>query len=243
MKNIILLIATSFVLASCGKGFVQDPENGQQDRGSLVCTENCDDNTGDSTLDPAPDFELDGKVSGGIWDGKELLKLDLENKSLLIRVPVDFEADIVAGSFPIPNNTDITLEFVTDTDNSKHLQLRIPLDRLIGETNMLSRAGLPNGDGLPMVQGGKLAHIKTKVGKSDVHFYTGDGIASMFVPTSFNPFVSLTFPIKNKRKETLGYFATIAEKKVPKSKGGFYVSVHLPDKLKDLIDTWLPVVD
>lgn len=243
MKNYLIFIC-GFLLISCGEGFNPSPKNGLTDLGSQDCVSNCDDQNPDDSDDtdnvntPAP--ELDGKVSGGIWDGEELLKLDLENQSLLVRVPIDFEADIVAGSFPIPGESDLTLEFVTDDDNSKHLQLRVPLSRLLGSTKLPTSMGLPNGDGLPMVSGGKLPHVQTKLGKTEVHFYMGSGVLGLFVPTGFNPFISLVFPIKNNKKEVLGHFATVAEK--GNFNGGFYVSVQLPKELKDAIDTWLPII-
>lgn len=247
MKRIVFLLVVSFILTACGQGFEQGPTNGLNNQENLGCLENCSGggsdimdppNGNDSVLPPVSTPELNGKVSGGVWDGKELLKLDLANLSLLVRVPIDFEASIVAGAFPIPGNSDLTLEFVTDDNNAKHLQLRIPLSRLLNETKLPNERGLPNGDGLPMVPGGKLPHVQTRIGSTDVHFYTGKGVASLFVPTSFNPFITLVFPIKNKEKEVLGHFATIAEKGA--SKGGFYVSVALPDKLRQVIDNWLP---
>ncbi|MCB9025157.1 MAG: hypothetical protein H6625_02460 [Bdellovibrionaceae bacterium] len=245
MKKIILITFASIALAACDSGFEQT-QNSSLSNDDLSCIESCsenndsDINTG-ASLPTAPQVELDGKVSGGIWDGKELLKLDLENQALLVRVPVDFEAEIVAGTFPIPGKEGLTLEFVTNADSSKHLQLRIPLKKLLRRDLNLSEMGLPNGDPLPMVFDGKLPHISTQIGKSDVHFYTGKGTAALFVPTKFNPYITLVFPIKNKNKEVLGYFATIAEKLG--SQGGFYASVQLPDDLLSKIDTWLPIAD
>ncbi|MCB0391753.1 MAG: hypothetical protein KDD58_10695 [Bdellovibrionales bacterium] len=243
MKNFILITFATLALTACGEGFKQSPANGE-DNGSLGCIENCDTNNNNNTNDSGseiinPDIELDGKVSGGVWDGKELLKLDLASQTLLVRVPVDFEAQIVQGSFPIPGKQGLTLEFVTDTDGSKHLQLRIPLADLLKIDDVINQSGLPNGDPLPMVTGGQLPHIATNIGDTEVHFYLGKGTAALFVPTKFDPFLTLVFPIKNKKKDTLGYFASIAEK--PGFNGGLYASVQLPDDMLKAIDTWLPL--
>lgn len=249
MKKIFLIISVSFLLTACGNGFEptgnQDPSNYSSSCLGM-CDESEDSHDSDEDnsnqiggLPSMPNFELDGKVSGGIWNGSELLKLDLAKQELLVRVPVDFGVDVVAGTFPVPGKEGLNLEFVTDANSSKHLQLRIPLRKLIKKDLLINEMGLPNGDPLPMVSGGKLPHISTQVTKTTVHFYTGKGTVALFVPTNFNPYITLVFPIKNKNKEVLGHFATIAEKSG--FKGGFYASIQLPDKLLKAIDTWLPL--
>jgi len=246
MIRIGLISVMAFVLTACGEGFEQAQTNGNSKLGD-VCQASCDGDNGDdqdnngnngNVIDPVLTPTLNGKVSGGVWDGKELLKLDLEEKSLLLRVPVDFETSFVSGSFPIPGHSDMKLEFATDENDSKFLQLRVPLRKLLGDAKLPTEKALPNGDSLPMIPGGKLPHTQTKVGSSEVHVYMGRGTFGLFIPTGFNPFVTLVFPIKNSDKETLGHFATVAKKN--DHKGGFYVSLTLPEKLKKVIDLWLP---
>ena len=245
MKNLWMIIIAMFFVSACGQGFEQKIDNGTFNSG-LNCMDGCDDGDkgddsgdgGTDNLPTLPDLKLDGKVSGGIWDGKELLKLDKKDKSILIRIPMDFNTEIVEGSFPLSGNEDIVLEFVQDGNDETFLQLRVPIERMIGKIELPEKMGLPNGDPLPKIKGGKLYHKETKIGGSKAHIYTGKATLAMFVPTKFNPYVNLVFPIKNKREVNLGYFATVAEKN--DHRGGFFVSITLPQEVQDLLDTWLP---
>lgn len=252
MKKLLAIALISFLLTSCGQGFENSADNGSNTKGSLDCVANCSGNDQDpngnnnsnnngNQLPAAPELDLDGKVSGGIWDGKQLIRLDMEKLELVVRVPIGFEAQVVGGSIPIPGKAGLVVDIVTDDQGETNFEIRVPLGHLIGDTQLPMPAGLPNGDNLPMVPGGKLPHIGTMIGGKQVDFFLGKGITAMFVPLGFDPPLSLVFPIKNQSKENIGHIALIGKK--GNHKGGVYVSLELPDDVVDALDTWLPLVD
>ncbi len=243
MKNLFtknlkfLFILLPLTGLACGDGFKSSAHSQHKTSTTGGDDDNSNNNggSGGGTTHELPN--LDGKVDGGIWSGKEIVSLDWQNMDLLLKLPLDLDVGIVAGSVAIPQFEDITLEMVT-VNGAHQLQVRVPLARLLGKHDTFTDKGLPNGDPLPMVTAGVLPRVDTKIGSQDVYFYLGDGTIAVFVPTKFNPFISLVFPVKNAKGEALGYFATIAKK--GSFKGGFYASIQLPKEFMDQIGDLLP---
>ena len=153
-----------------------------------------------------------------------------------MKIPIDFDTPLIGGSFALPNHPEIVIEMVVDANNSPHLQFRLPLNKLLHGIDGLTEMGLPNGDSLPTTPR-TLPHITAQIGGTSIHFYIGAGQVAVFVPTKFNPFITLIFPIRNKSQQILGGFGTIAKK--GDHRGGFYASVELPEEFVKLIDSAL----
>ena len=197
-----------------------------------------------STTPPAtPDnpwdqVDLNGSVSAGIFGSHQVIDIDQVNNLLLISVPLPVNP-FGGFSYDIPQlpGVEIALE---QSGGSDALVFKIPLKYIVRDAQLTDVSKLPNGNPLPGVPGGELPRLGLKIFNSDVYLYLGKGAVAVFVPTpQFNPYLNLTFPIKNKsQRKIIGYFASVAEQGV--SPGGFFLSVVLPDEIQRIIDNIIP---
>ena len=123
--------------------------------------------------------------------------------------------------------------------NKWAFELHLPLKNFIkGKFTNIPAALLPNGWPLPKVATGELPGFAVKWDDEDnkeLFLYLGGGNFAIFVPTyNFDPTFMIEVPIKNKVKDTVGWFITIPE--TEEYYGGFYMAGIMPENLATWVD-------
>lgn len=240
MTGLIALFSTG-----CGQGFTA--HNLQESQNSKCALIECEANE----PTPLPDdhdkalekVDLEGTVSAGPFGKHKVVDIDKVQKLLIISLPLPINPFGAGFTIPIPNipGSEIGIEINT-TGSGYYLVAKLPLEYVLRGVKGLPVARLPNGSPLPGVPSGELPKLNLKFLKklTDAALYLGEGAVGLYIPTpGFNPYVNLTFPIKNKsQRKTIGYFRTVAEK--TPFDGGFYITIVLPKDVQDLLKGILP---
>ncbi len=234
------LLSLMVFTISCGQNLKPSAtEVGTTDKSSCA-TALCDE-TPQQPVDQWKDVDLDGTVSAGVFGTHKVVDIDKVNNLLLISVPLPVNPVDATGSIPIKKfpGTEISVEA---SDNGYAMVLKIPLKYIVRGVEMSNVSKLPNGNPLPGIPDGELPRLGLKIYKNnnEAYLYLGKGAVGIFVPTpKFNPYVSITFPIKNKsQRKIIGYFASVAEQNL--YAGGFFLSIVLPDSVQRAIDNIIP---
>ena len=182
-------------------------------------------------------------MSGGTYGDNSVIGIDKTTKELIVTFPVLTTPVLDSGiaSIPIPDIPGARLTMEPTANGGQTLALRIPLDKVIRGVALLPPSKLPNGDPLPAVADGELpsAAVQFPISRTKVTVYLAPTEVCLYVDSPFDPFVSLTLPIRNQaRTKTWGYFSTIPAKS-NSVKGGFFVSIKLPDDVARAIDNVL----
>ena len=214
---------------------------------SSNCTENCDNiKTGDQIpLTPDElykDIDLEGKVNGGNYDQHMAIRLDKEKNAIVLMMPLGMNPFIgqLEGQIPELKGTQFTT--VQDNQGQIYWAISIPLEHIVKGGKFTDNVSkLPNGDPLPAVAGGELPSIGIDIRNSSRvkgQLYLGKSVVGIFVSSQFNPYISLTQPIKNKAKtQIIGYFSTVPEKNG--FDGGFFMTFIMPPKIAEFLDQHL----
>jgi hypothetical protein len=186
--------------------------------------------------------ELNGSINGGRFDRTKVVEIDKVAKLLIVRLP--FIAGIQIGTqlpLQIREIPGATVGIEPSMDGSSSLVVRLPLSKVLKGVDSLPSSRLPNGDKLPSIPEGELPSVGltfTNSGGLKGALYLSPTVVGVFVATKFDPYISLTLPIRNEaRTRTFGYFTSVPEK--TGFDGGFFLSIALPDDLARAIDDLL----
>lgn len=186
---------------------------------------------------------MDGSISGGRFDKTKTVEIDTKQKILVLRLPfipgIQIGLQIPTNIKEIPGAT-IGIE-PNDDGSSSSLVLRIPLEKVLRGVDSLPKGRLPNGDRLPAIPDGELPSLGLSFNnQKDLRgaLYLSPTVVGLFINTKFDPYISLTLPIRDEaRTQTFGYFTSVPAK--PGYDGGFFLSIKLPDDLARAIDDLL----
>lgn len=231
----LALLGLFTLTVSCGRNF----KSSSLLEANLTCTEKCS----ETQNEVWSKIELEGQISGGPYgtDGFVVSSVDPNAKTLKFRIPLGVNPFGGAFSVDIPELPGAKASLSQDDRGRWILAIDVPLIYVTRGVKNIPSEKLPNGDPLPGIGGGgELPKIGLQLGikGAEVDLYIGANALAVFVPTpGFNPYVNLTYQIRNKNRLPIGFFATVA-KKAP-WEGGFYGSVVLPDEVARLIDSVL----
>ncbi len=196
-----------------------------------------------STTPPATlqSVDLNGSINGGRFNKTQVISLDIPNKMLVVTLPMlanPFLAG-VSAQIPVTGVTGATIGVQTQPDGSSAIVLHMPLANIIRGVNFPTPTALPNGDPLPGVPTAELPSVAVSLNPAKnitATIYFSKQMVGIYVNTPFDPFISLTVPVRNSSKtKILGYFSTVPAKK-PAANGGFFVSALIPDDIARVID-------
>lgn len=241
-----LFISGTLILSACGDNSLESLAN----QGSLNSGANTETPppssgpTGPTTppTNPIPEsyknLELNAKVLGGAFDGRQVLNLDKAKSSikLTFSLPRFIEAKTLSSSLK-----DLSAQVTRNsTTTSSEVTAQIHLKYLYASLPQLPLRGLPDGRDLPTLPDGRLPSLSLVLDpESTVHLYFGQGSIGYYLESkSISPGLSMTLPLTNSSEtRTLGYFTTI-----PKSanfNGGYFISIILPSDIGHTIQEYL----
>jgi len=235
MKVSNLVLAALLVgLTGCGQGFQasQSPTGSASNSSSSV--------GGGSATDPQTAFKalsVDGTVSG--YDNVQIIEVDKTNMQLVVRLPSPIPSvTFSVAAVPIQQIPGATLSVESLSTGGSALVLRIPLSAVLKGVALSSPSKLPNGQPLPGVPDGELpsaAVTLSKLGTVNPTIYLGPSVVGIYVNSPYSIPIGLTLPIKNAaHTRTWGYVSSITAS--GSDKGGFFVSLALPDDIARIID-------
>lgn len=202
-----------------------DPNRGQSD------------GSGGDTANSNRLSELNAFIDGSSYDKLQSISVNVATKELIFRVPLSMNVFITSTRGQFANYPDIS--FITEYDSSgtAYLTLHIPMKYILRGVTSGNPSRLPNGDPLPMIPSGELPELALDINsqnKVKLHLYIAADFMGIYVESPFNPYIGLTFPIKNSSKtKILGYFSTIPAKN--SYQGGFFLSFLLPPELINVL--------
>jgi hypothetical protein len=226
-------LASILVLSACGK-------NGFATLGSSGDTANNGASggvpPGGVTPDAYQQLQYKGTISGGNNDGTLVVDIDKTNGKLLLILPLQLNSYIESAQGQIPDLPGVTFMTYKDQGGASYIAVGVPLNLVLKGASFLNPARLPNGDPLPQIAGGELPSLGLTIpGKNNVKFYIYIGLDTvcLYVSSPFDPYLSLTFPIKN-GLSTIGFMTSVPAK--PSYDGGFFLSTQMPDEVARIID-------
>lgn len=232
------LIAMATGLTGCGQGFTAANLSGSKTSSSV--------GGGNGSMGAeSPAFKalaVDGTFS--TYPDTQVIEIDKEKLELVVRLP----SPLPASAFKtvpqqIPQVPGATIVVESLSGGGSALVLRLPLSAVVKGIQSAAPSRLPNGDPLPGVADGELPSFAvslSKLGQINPTIYLGPSVIGIYMnsPTAIPsiPIIgSLTLPIKNAaRTRTWGFFSAIPAK--ADDKGGFYISLALPDDIARIID-------
>ena len=240
---LLTLTTLSLGLAGCGQGFTAS-NSSSLGNGALSPQPDYgggSGNNGGSSADAAfKNYSTDGKVNGGAEDDRSVLEIDKVNKLLIVHLPISANPflDGLQLTSPISEIPGAILIVGPNAAGKTEVTLKVPLSYVLRGVDILPSTKLPNGDDLPAVADGELPSVAvqlSKLGNINATVYLAPSVVGLYVNSPINPYLQLTFPIRNKAKtKTWGYFSTVPAK--GNFQGGFFISIALPDDLARLID-------
>jgi hypothetical protein len=181
---------------------------------------------------------LKASIQGGSYDGLMAVDFDVKQESLILHLPLAVNPFIIGVSGEVPDLPGVTFATTEGKDGSKFLSLRVPLKYVIKGVKNLNPARLPNGDPLPNIPAGELPGLGLQLMKDNnvtLNIYIGVDVVALYVESPFDPYIKMTFPIKNQAgSKIVGYFSTIPEKDA--HSGGFFLSHALPQETAEYLD-------
>jgi hypothetical protein len=239
LATIVLGLIVTALFSGCGAGFsaqsgLATPSSEQARGGDQNGRDGSGDNTAPGQIDAG---QYETKVSGGSFDGLKVVSIDWKSRMITFRLPM-LASPIFDGAsleVPLPQIPGAFVGIET-LQNGSALVVRMPLDRFLKGLKDADPSRLPNGDPLPGVPDGELPSlaldVSQLVGRSSnikSTLYLAPTVIGVFVSTPFDPFIRLTFPLRNESKRVMGYFSTVPKKTT--FDGGFFLSFALPDDL------------
>lgn len=179
--------------------------------------------------------DVNGKVDSSILGNYQAVSIDTNRKELLISLPAPnlFQK----WEKNIPNLPGASLSAQVNSNDRSSLLLRYPLYLLVADFEKLDngKSGLPNGQTIPAVSGGKLYRQKVEIDNDHEAYVMFDrGVVSLLLHVPYDPMIPTSIPIKKSLfgsgpENVLGYAITI-----PKGNGGYgglMLSVVVPAKI------------
>ncbi|MBK9293059.1 MAG: hypothetical protein IPM57_01195 [Oligoflexia bacterium] len=225
------LLSIVALVAACGQADLSGTLS------SMKGASNSNNSSSGGVSDPWAGVETSASASNMF--GTQGFEIDKNNN--LLKLVFDLPVNIFGGSMKV-DIKEIPGAYVAIEPNVNsgqwQLSFNIPLQYLVRGINLVGPKTLPNGDELPGVPGGEPPRIAAHIVKNNIDLYLYGSVKyfGLYVPTpKFNPFLDLTFPIKNKDKtKILGYFATVSAKNG--YSGGLFISIVFPPELARVLD-------
>lgn len=191
---------------------------------------------------PIPNsVDVTSYVSGGTYDKLQTVGLDRSRKELLLRMPLGLNSFVTVSSGSFPNYPDIYFATEIDSSGTAYLTVHVPLKYVLRGVTSVASSRLPNGDPLPMIPSGELPGLALDLNsqnKVKFYLYIGVDMLGIYVESPFNPYIGLTFPIKNKAEtKIMGYISTVPAKS--NYQGGFFLSFLLPSEISSVLDQYV----
>jgi hypothetical protein len=236
----VVLVAITLGLTGCGQGFqaasapTDSANNGSSSIGGPSGS--------GGSQDAFKALAVDGTVSS--YPDTQVIELDKTNMMLIVRLPSPLPVStFTTVSAPINQIPGATVSVEPLASGGSALVLRLPLSAVVKGVAFAAPSKLPNGDPLPGVPDGELPAVAvtlSRVGSINPTIYLGPSVVGIYVnsPTAIPaiPVIgSFTLPIRNAaHTRTWGYVSTVPAK--TSDKGGFFVSLALPDDIARVID-------
>jgi hypothetical protein len=131
-----------------------------------------------------------------------VVTLDKTNMNLVITLPLPTGSILGGASASVPLNglQGATFGFDSITGGTG-LVLTIPLSAVVHGANFVQSGVLPNGEPLPGVPDGEMPELAVQLTSGvNATIYMSPNIVGVYVPTSFNPYINLTLPIRHALK-------------------------------------------
>ncbi len=183
---------------------------------------------------------LSGNVDSSLLGNYQAITFDVEKKELVLNLPApnlfqNWERTLTK----LPG---VVLKASTNSQEQSLLQLHYPLHFLVSkfDANYGDKTGLPNGQALPGISGGKLFVEKIIIDKThQVHIFFDKGMVGMLLSVPYDPMIVTTIPIKKTNFGTsaeniLGFTNTI-----PKGNsefGGLLLTAIVPPTSLNLLE-------
>lgn len=253
LKKGSTLLAASLVLAmgvgfsGCGQGFsaqgLQSAANGSSGIGDNIGggSNGGSGNSGSSSQEAFKSYSTEGRVAGGQEDDREVFDIDKENKMLIVHLPISANPFLDGMQLTVTIKEIPGAELIVGPNaagTKTQVTIKVPLSHVLNGVDFIPPSKLPNGDNLPAIADGELPSVAvnlSKLGNINASIYLAPSVVGLYVNSPVNPYLQLTFPIRNKAKTKIwGYFSTVPAK--GNYQGGFFISVTLPDDLARIID-------
>ncbi len=187
-------------------------------------------------------MNLDGYISGGPFDQHQAIHFNKQNGKLLINLPLSVNQFISPGmSFELPQLSGVDIASSQDNQENVYLSIAVPVHYITRGLTAINPGKLPNGDPLPQIAGGELPEVAFTLNaghNTKLYIYIGVDIIAIYVESKFDPYIKLTYPIRNQaHTKVVGYFCTIPAKK-SQSQGGFFITTQLPVELAQILDEY-----
>jgi hypothetical protein len=230
----LALISIATGLTGCGQGF-QAASLSNGTNGS----------NGANAIDSSAAFKalaVDGTFS--TYPDTQVIEIDKANLMLVVRLPSPLPASTFNTSVQqLPQVPGGSVSVEPMSGGGSAIVLRLPLSAVIKGIALAAPTKLPNGDPLPGVPDGELPSFAvnlSKMGQINPTIYLNPSVVCVYVnsPTEIPaiPIIgSLTLPIRNAaHTRTWGFFSAIPAKGT--DKGGFFISLALPDDVARVLD-------
>lgn len=183
--------------------------------------------------------QLEGVVSGGSYDNHLAFKVDKPSNSIIISMPLGINYYVGNMSGEVASMPGVTYKVEINPNNGQAVfKIKVPVQYFIKGGQFTDKtATLPNGDPIPMFPDGEPPTTALTFAQNDVsgQIYLSPGAFGVFITTPFDPYLSLTMPIKNKAKtKVLGYFSLVRKKNG--FNGGFFMSLILPPEIAQALE-------
>lgn len=187
-------------------------------------------------------MNLDGFISGGPFDQHQAIHFNKMSGKLLINLPLSANQFLSPGmSLELPQLSGVEIVSSQDNQGNIYLSIAVPINYITRGLTAIHPAKLPNGDPLPQIAGGELPEVAFTLNaghNTKLYIYIGVDIIAVYVESKFDPYIKLTYPIRNQaRTKVVGYFSTIPAKK-PQFQGGFFITTQLPIELAQILDEY-----
>lgn len=251
LKTLVSIVGTTCIiglLAGCGSrpGFVpldnvcaECPDSSDASDSSKEGADRTSQNLPSTPVeDVYAKVNLKAQIQGGSYDQLLAVDFDVPTESLILNIPLAMNPFIAETSGQISQLKGVTYSTSSSKEGNKYLSIRVPIKYVMKGVSKLNPARLPNGDPLPRIPAGELPGLALKLFKDQevsLHLYIGVEVVAVYIQTPFNPYLGLTYPIKNQAgSKVVGYFVTIPEKEA--YQGGFFLSHTLPQDVARYLD-------
>lgn len=183
-----------------------------------------------------------GFINGGPANDKLAVDLDLPNEAILIDVPLIIPyLTMPEGIMNLKDLSGAKIYTYTDVGLRSHLVLSVPLKYLVKGVDFLNKGRLPNGDPLPGIPSGELPSLSIRLpfaDNSEVRLYIGVTVIAIFVTSKVDPYIPMTFLVRNKEQtKIIGSFSLIPEKNA--YSGGLFLAAAFTDEVARVLEEYL----
>jgi hypothetical protein len=250
MAATVWMLAVTALLSGCGSGFSTSS--------SIAPCSTCGNSAaggggtgGGGSTPVAPKVnakDYAGTLNGGGFTNTSVISIDIPKSEIVFRLPL-LQNPFLDGTMldiPVPQVPGARVGLDTLPDGRVAVVLRMPISTYLNGAKLLPPSKLPNGDAIPGVPDGELPSVAIDLNtllKIKATLYLAPTVVGIYVNSPFDPFIRLTFPIRNDSNAILGYFSVVPAKVDSISgvsyQGGFFASFALPDDLARALNSLL----